>query len=132
MPNAASSPTTRSFAIGPLSAVRLFCTEVAPVADFYRDVVGLTELFRSDAAAMFQSGQVGMLIEKGDPNDAEEAELIGRFAGISFPVDDIAAVYTAWSEAGVHFHGAPVRQSWGGTLAHFDDPAGNTLTLVQE
>ncbi|MEM7122716.1 MAG: VOC family protein [Pseudomonadota bacterium] len=132
MPNAASSPITQSFAVGPLNAVRLFCTEVEPVADFYRDVLGLKELFRSDDAAMFQSGQVGLLIEKGDPDDAEEAELIGRFAGISFPVNDIAAVHAAWSEAGIRFHGEPERQPWGGTLAHFDDPAGNTLTLVQE
>ncbi len=132
MPSSVVSPTKESLAVGPLNAVRLFCVEVAPAADFYRDVLGLTELFRSDDAAMFQSGQVGLLVEKGDPNDAEEAELIGRFAGISFPVDDIAAVYAAWSEAGVRFHGEPKRQPWGGTLAHFDDPAGNTLTLVQE
>ena len=131
MPNAATSPTNETFTVGPLNAVRLFCTEVAPSADFYRDVLGLPELFRSDDAALFQSGQVGLLIEKGDPDDAEEADLIGRFAGVSFPVDDIAAVYAAWTKAGIRFHGEPERQPWGGTLAHFDDPAGNTLTLVQ-
>jgi predicted enzyme related to lactoylglutathione lyase len=31
---------------------------------------------------------------------------------------------------GVHFTAPPEKQEWGGTLAHFEDPAGNVLTLV--
>ena len=32
---------------------------------------------------------------------------------------------------GVTFDGPPERQAWGGVLAHFQDPDGNILTLVE-
>ena len=66
-------------------------------------------------------------IEAGD----DDQGFVGRFAGLSFDVDDIDATYTMLNEKGVHFHGSPEKQNWGGGLAHFNDPAGNTLTLVE-
>ena len=80
-------------------------------------------------AAGFNAGSAELIVEEEDPA-GEDGDLIGRFAGVSLQVDDIDAVYKSLSAKGVHFHGAPEKQVWGGTLAHFDDPAGNTLTLV--
>jgi lactoylglutathione lyase len=31
---------------------------------------------------------------------------------------------------GVEFEGLPVKQPWGGVLAHFRDPDGNVITLL--
>lgn len=42
----------------------------------------------------------------------------------------IDAEYRRLSSGGVKFQAPPQHQPWGGTLAHFDDPAGNILTLL--
>ena len=57
---------------------------------------------------------------------------MGRFTGLSFPVEDIHAKYRQLSAAGVEFSGEPERQYWGGWLATFKDPSGNGLQLVQQ
>jgi predicted enzyme related to lactoylglutathione lyase len=64
--------------------------------------------------------------------DGQHPENVGRFAGLSLDVDDIDAEHQRLSAAGVQFTHPPTRQPWGGTLAHFKDPAGNVLTLVSE
>jgi len=46
-------------------------------------------------------------------------------------VDDIQSTYEVLRAKGLPFLGPPEKLSWGGTLAHFKDPAGNTLTLLQ-
>jgi predicted enzyme related to lactoylglutathione lyase len=56
--------------------------------------------------------------------------LVGRFTGISFAVDDIAAEHSRLAAAGVPFDGAPELQAWGGWLATLRDPAGNQFQLV--
>lgn len=62
--------------------------------------------------------------------DEEGKKLIGRFVGISLQVDNIEAVYEELSKIGVEFTTPPTKQDWGGTLAHFKDPAGNIITLL--
>jgi uncharacterized glyoxalase superfamily protein PhnB len=57
---------------------------------------------------------------------------VGRFAGLSFPVEDIQYMHRQLSAVGVEFSGAPQQQYWGGWLATFKDPAGNSLQLVQQ
>ena len=80
--------------------------------------------------AQFDLGGPGIAIERADPNDPEARELCGRFVGVSITVDNITATCDAWREKGVHFIAPPEVQPWGGVLAHFQDPAGNTLTLL--
>jgi predicted enzyme related to lactoylglutathione lyase len=50
--------------------------------------------------------------------------------GCSIEVEDIQATYSKLVAKGVHFTAPPEKQEWGGTLAHFEDTAGNVLTLV--
>ena len=69
-------------------------------------------------------------IERVSADDEEGSALIGRFLGISLRVEDIEATYARLKDAGVPFAQPPERQSWGGALAHFQDPDGNTLTLL--
>jgi uncharacterized glyoxalase superfamily protein PhnB len=56
---------------------------------------------------------------------------VGRFTGLSFAVEDIAATHARLVAADVPFAGPPQKQFWGGTLATLTDPAGNQLQLVQ-
>ena len=113
-----------------LAAVRVFVTDMDRALAFYRDTLGWPVKVSDDGFAVFGAGGADVVVETGDPADAEEAALIGRFTGISFAVDDIEHAHRLLSEAGVRFDGPPQAQDWGGTLAHFFDPDGNTLTLV--
>lgn len=81
-------------------------------------------------AVGYRAGGIRIIVEEEDPN-GEDAALIGRFVGVSFSVDDIEVAYRDLFNRGVSFAGPPVEQAWGGTLAHFRDPAGNMLTLVE-
>ncbi len=117
--------------IGPISAVRVFVTELAPARAFYRDQLGLTETLADDSVLVFDTGSADLVVELADPADAEEHALIGRFVGVSFTVPDIHAAHKALRDKGVRFDAEPEQQPWGAWLAHILDPAGNVLTLVQ-
>jgi catechol 2,3-dioxygenase-like lactoylglutathione lyase family enzyme len=112
-----------------LTYARLFVDDLEAARRFYRDTLGLTELWIwNDVACGYDVG-VTLIIEATDGKHPEE---VGRFAGLSLDVDDIDAEHQRLSAAGVQFTHPPTRQPWGGTLAHFKDPAGNVLTLVSE
>jgi predicted enzyme related to lactoylglutathione lyase len=115
-----------------LSAVRLFVSELQRAVDFYGGTLALELTTRDESAyAVFQLSNVTLLVERVDPADAEFKELVGRFTGVSFDTADIRAAYDRLVSAGVRFAGPPEKQVWGGILAHFHDPDGNVLTLVE-
>lgn len=120
-----------SMALGPIEAVRLFTRSMERAGAFYADTLGLTPIVRDEAFAVFETGQAKLVLECCDPDDPEADALVGRFAGISFTVPDIAASVDALRAKGVITEGPPERQDWGGVLAHVRDPDGNVLTLVQ-
>lgn len=116
-----------------LNVLRIFVDELEPAIGFYRDQLGL-ELSESAPEfgwARFSAGAVDLGLERLDATDPEAEGLVGRFVGASLGVTDIHAEYAALSEKGVDFLEPPELQPWGGTLAHFRDPAGNILTLMQ-
>jgi len=113
-----------------IAAVRLWVADLTAALPFYRDTLRLrpTGGGAADGYAMFDAGGTDLIVEAAGPDDAD---LIGRFAGVSFEVEDCAAAHSALTAQGVRFYGAPEPQPWGGVLAHFFDPAGNVLTLVE-
>lgn len=115
-----------------LYAVRIFVRRWAEACDFYGATLGLTERFRNDDMgwAEYDLGGPCFGVERVQPGDSEGEALIGRFLGISLPVEDIDAAYRALREKGVHFTVPPEKQVWGGSLAQFQDPDGNQLTLL--
>jgi len=114
-----------------LMAVRLFVTDLARARRFYADRLGLTLSMDEPDYLIFDVGGPMLIVERADPEDPETADLIGRFAGISFKVDNIGATYAALAAKGVTFTAPPESQPWGGTLTHLVDPDGNELTLVE-
>lgn len=114
-----------------LYGVRLFVDDYAEARAFYADTLGFeVEWEMADqGVAGFRAGSGMLIVEAGDP-EGEDGDLIGRFAGVSLQVDDIAATYKSLRSKGVAFDSPPEKQFWGGTLAHFRDPAGNILTLL--
>ncbi|NJO31981.1 MAG: hypothetical protein HC869_01435 [Rhodospirillales bacterium] len=102
---------------------------------FYRDILDLSESYSDPehGITVYEcGGDVTLGVEQVDPTDEEDSAMVGRFTGISFRVSDMASAYADLSKKGVAFDRPPEKMPWGGILAHFRDPAGNTLTLVQD
>jgi predicted enzyme related to lactoylglutathione lyase len=118
-----------------LAAARVFVRDIVEARDFYSDRLGL-RIETADVEhgfCMFDTGATKLIVEAiGGEDDEEGRELVGRFTGLSFPVEDMQAKYRQLSALGVEFSGAPEEQRWGGWLATFKDPAGNSLQLVQQ
>ena len=115
-----------------LYAIRVFVDDWDSACQFYEHVLNLPMKFKDSTLgwAEFDVGGPSLGIERIATGDEEGKNLIGRFLGISLQVDNIASTYEELRERGVEFTGPPQQQPWGGTLAHFKDPAGNTLTLL--
>jgi predicted enzyme related to lactoylglutathione lyase len=113
-----------------LASVRIFVTDLEATARFYRDVVGLTESFRSDDVAVFGDDYPMVVVEQAD-KEAHDEKLVGRFTGVSFATDDASVLHKSLIERGVTTDGPPEKQPWGGILLHARDPSNNTITFLQ-
>ena len=104
----------------------------AATADFYRDVLGLKCSWRDDDrhVATYELGYGPTLVLEGS-GEGDRDKLAGRITGICLGVADVAASFQALRARGVEFLREPDRQYWGGVMAHFKDPAGNWLTVLQ-
>ena len=119
------APTDAGALVGPVAAVRLFVRDLDAARTFYGAQLGLTEMSTGPGWVVFDGGPVQIVVED------VHGDLVGRFAGISFAVEDVEAACEALAARGVEITNRPARQAWGGTLAHVADPDGNVLTLVQ-
>src|SRR5690348_3555836 len=63
------------------------------------------------------------------PN-SKESKRIGQSKNISFVTEDVVGKFHEWRERGVRFHHPPQATLWGGISTRFDDPDGNTFSLV--
>ena len=117
-----------------LSAVRVFVKDVAAAKAFYSERLGLRVTLGDldHGVCIYDAGGAQLIVESvPDEAPADEQILVGRFTGLSFTVDNIAAKHRELVTHGVEFSGAPEQQYWGGWLATFKDPSGNELQLVQ-
>ena len=108
----------------------------AAAAEFYEKVLGLKLTFRSDAypVATFEFGfGPRLVLEVYEPNDdpRDEEQARPRFTGITLSVKDVEKTYEHLKAQGVPFLEPPEKMDWGGIMAHFRDPGGNTLTIIQ-
>lgn len=110
--------------LGNITLARIFVEDLEEAIAFYRDVLEMPMNFSDDKIAIFSPGGCQLGVEKGEPEG-------NRFSGISFDAPDIEETFRALTKRGVAFTGDPETQYWGGILAHFKDPSGNILTLVQ-
>jgi len=117
--------------IGPIEAVRVFVSDLAAARTFYTDVLGLGVVDHGADVLILDTGQAKLIVERGDLDDSETQDLVGRFTAISFAVTDADAECRSLAARGVRIVGWPEQQAWGGILAHIADPDGNVLTLVQ-
>ncbi|MEQ8746775.1 VOC family protein [Pyruvatibacter sp.] len=111
-----------------ITGYRIFVPDVATALPFYRDLLSLPVRAVADDGgfAVLDAGIMLILEPVGD-----DPNLTRRFTGVSFEVADITAAYQELRGKGVEFADGPHMQEWGGKLAHFMDPGGNTLTIVE-
>jgi catechol 2,3-dioxygenase-like lactoylglutathione lyase family enzyme len=112
-----------------LNTVRLFVSDIERAKQFYCDQLGmpLKADGRDNGFLLFDLGTVSLVVEKS--SDANQS-LVGRFAGLSFSVEDVNKVYSDLVARGVEFMGQPQVQPWGGTTVSLLDPDRNGLSLV--
>ena len=114
--------------IGNLSMYRMFSKDAAKLGAFYHEVLEIPIEWSDDNIVILNTGPCKIGIESG----TSEEDLDNKaFLGISFETADIEKTVTTLKERGVRIVGKPEKQYWGGTLAHFEDPDGHTVTLVE-
>lgn len=115
-----------------VAAIRIFVTDLAESAGWYRRVLGVAPSAGDPdlGFVVFHAGADVVLETVGTDSEIPADELVGRFTGVSFAVDDVRSTM-AELDGHVHVIGEPELQSWGGTLATIADPDGNQLQLVQ-
>ena len=115
-----------------LHTVRLYAGDFAAGFAFYAETLGLPVKSGGPEGpfALFDVGGTQLALERMAPQHPAYEELVGRFSGLSLMVPDLTAMHEELVGKGVEFMAPPQRQSWGGGIAHFRDPAGNILSLV--
>ena len=114
--------------------MRIFTYDWERALAFYRDTAGFEVTFANPGFgwAQLRAGGAFIGLERCSLDDPESEDLVGRFVGASLEVDDIHATYQALANNGVEFVSPPKAQDWGGILAHFKDPDGNVLPLLNK
>ncbi|MGL5837505.1 MAG: LuxR C-terminal-related transcriptional regulator [Sphingorhabdus sp.] len=109
-----------------LGQVSRMTRELVPMADWFRDMVGLTEIMRFEAAAFFDCGGVRLYLSVGDP--AHNSLLYFRVGDIHAEVDLLraAGVTIASAPHRIHVH-EDGTEEW---MAFFTDPEGGALGLM--
>ncbi|WP_418316978.1 VOC family protein [Piscinibacter sakaiensis] len=117
-----------------LGAARVFVYDLAAAHAFYSGKLGL-RLKTSNARfgyLVYDAGRTELVVGAVAPDAKEDDHaMVGRVTGLSFYVDNIAAMHRALLAREVFFSAPPKRQPWGGIMATFADPAGNQLNLLQ-
>jgi len=117
-----------------LGAARVFVRDIVKAKEFYEGQLGLAvEGFSSESGyCAFDTGPTKLILESiASDAPTDDQALVGRFTGLSFPIDDIKGAQERLVSLGVKFSGLPEKQYWGGWLSTFNDPDGNGLQLVQ-
>jgi predicted enzyme related to lactoylglutathione lyase len=118
--------------LGTIGQIHVSVTDVDRAVAFYRDVLGITFLFRvrGQPMAFFDCGGVRLYL--GVP----EADEFRSRGVLYFTVEDISEAHRVLAERGVEFrdephlvHRAECSELW---MAFFTDPDGNNLALMAD
>lgn len=119
-----------------LGAITIFIRDPDRSRRFYLDQLGFLEA----AGTPLQTAERSVAVSPPDGTavlslvaprpGSEEYKLIGRSNQIIFLTENISAKYEEWSKHGVRFHHPPQIHSWGATSTSFEDPDGNSFTLL--
>lgn len=114
-----------------IAYVNLYVTDLKRSVEFFEKTLGLGLQFESTdfGYASLDAGPVRMGLAQIDVEDEEQRALIGRQTGVGFGVRDLVAAHAELESNGVDFPMKPAKQPWGGFMALFADPDGNSFYL---
>ncbi len=102
---------------------------LAGMLAFYRDVLGLPIRSEKPTFANFEWGGVRFSVAAHDEVTGATRDPLRVM--VHFTVGDIHATFSLLRDRGVAFSRQPEQERWGGWVATFADPDGNTLQLLQ-
>ena len=116
--------------------VNVYVTNLSESIKFFKDKIRLKLEFQDEefGYASFTAGPIKMgiaAIPSSEQGEEEGIHMAGRQTGIGFCTDDLETAYKDLVENGVEFTMTPTHQPWGGFMAMFKDPDGNTYYLDQ-
>jgi catechol 2,3-dioxygenase-like lactoylglutathione lyase family enzyme len=114
-----------------IAYANVYVTDLARSIEFFENTLGM-DLQHSDPQfgyASFDAGPIRMGVAQIDSADADQRRLAGRQTGLGFAVADLKARHAELATLGVVFSMEPSKQPWGGFMAMFEDPDGNTFYL---
>ena len=122
---------TEPNAIGPPVGVIVStdATHFDAMATFYADILALPVRSRYVGFVNFVWGNFRLTIHVH--SDVAGPAVDPDRVMINLSVTDVVAVHERLVHAGVEFRRPPEREPWGGWIATFADPDGNTLQLMQ-
>ena len=119
-----------------IDAAVLFVQDLDKCMKFYRDQLGFPVTFNDDNSFAFRlEDQDFVLLKLSAAANmvGEEALSLHNEAGhrvlLCVGVEDVDAVYKAFTAKGVAFVKPPISQPWGRRTAYFADPEGNLWEL---
>ena len=101
----------------------------AEMARFYRDVIGLEPRSDREGFINFEWGDFRLTVSRHSEVTGPSCDPLRTMVNLA--VADIAPVYERLLAEGVTFSRPPEREPWGGWIATFNDPDGNTVQLMQ-
>ena len=113
-----------------LAGVIVWTDDLERLLAFYRDVLGLTPHSVRPHFVSFSWGDVRLGLGTHSQVAGRTAE--PRRIMINLGVDDIHAECERLRQMGVVLEREPEQEHWGGWVATFPDPDGNTLQLLQQ
>jgi lactoylglutathione lyase len=108
-------------------AVTLTVSDLKRATDFYEQVLGLQKKYQFGDYAGFDCGgvEIGLKTWGGLKNPREGEPCLDLL------VNEVDEAYQALKRKGVVFLKEPQDTSWGGRIALFSDPDGNSLQLTK-
>jgi lactoylglutathione lyase len=122
-----------------LTQVRLLVSDFPAVYRFYRDALGLTPQFESEAGPYAKlspdSGHAAIALQDrammADLLDPLAEQPKGHRALVVLRVDDLAATHAELTSRGVEFVRGPAPMGDRLRVAHLEDPEGNLVELQE-
>jgi predicted enzyme related to lactoylglutathione lyase len=111
-----------------VAGVIIWTADFPRLLTFYRDTLGLKPRSVKPDFANFEWG--GFRLSVGRHSRVKGASKDPERIMVNLRVDDIHAAHKDLTAAGIQFTRPPEREKWGGWVATFRDPDGNTLQLL--
>ena len=111
-----------------LAYVNVTVSDFDRAVAFFRDTIGLPLNFADAEFGYASFATRGAAFARGAGPGGRAGR---RHTGVGFAVDDLDAAHAALAEKGVSFPRPPTQEPWGGYMAVFADPDGNTYYLDQ-